>query len=78
MSVTDLRQSVCMGDTYRVGGRRLGAAGLSGDDDLVNGQDCPGGLGGKLDRPALGDQEIQNAVITGVQGAGAILVLATC
>lgn len=59
----------------RVGSGRLRAAGLPGDDDLVDRQDRPGSLGGELDGPALGDQEIQDTLVAGVQSTRGILVL---
>jgi hypothetical protein len=61
--------------TYSVGARRLRATGLSCDDDLVDGEDSPGGLGGELDGPVLGEQEVENAVVLGVQRAGAVVIL---
>lgn len=61
--------------SYGVGSGRLGPSGLSGDDNLVNGQDGPGRLGGKPNGPTLGGQEIQNAILVCVKDARAVVVL---
>lgn len=63
------------GLTYRVGTRRLGTAGLLRDNDLVDGEDCAGSLGGELDGPVLGGKEVQDALLPGVEDAGAVIVL---
>jgi len=61
--------------TYRVRPRGLGAASLSCDDDLVNRQDCAGGLGSELDGPKLGGEQVKNALLSGVQDAVVVVVL---
>jgi hypothetical protein len=61
--------------THRVRSRGLRPAGLPGDDDLINGEDGADGLGGELDRPVLGDEQVKNALFFGIQDTRAILVL---
>ncbi len=61
--------------THRIWSWRLRPASLSRDDDLVYGQDGAGCLGGQFDGPTLGDHEIQNAVVFGVESSGAVVVL---
>lgn len=61
--------------TYRVGSRGLRPACLPGNNNLVNRKNCPRSLGGQLDRPLLGYQEIQDALLFRIQGSGATLVL---
>jgi hypothetical protein len=63
---------------YGVGARRLWTTGLSGDDNLVNRQDCPGCLCGKLDSPLLGHQQVQDALLLSIKSAGVVLVLLGC
>jgi hypothetical protein len=48
---------------------------LSCHDDLVNGQDCAGSLGGKLDSPLLGNEEIEDTLILGIKKSSVIVVL---
>jgi hypothetical protein len=48
---------------------------LPGDNDLVDRQDCAHGLGGQLDGPLLADQQVEDALVLGIQRAGVILVL---
>lgn len=61
--------------THRVGTRGLRPAGLPGNNDLVDGEDGPGGLGGELDGPLLGCQQVQDTLLLSVEGAGVVLVL---
>ena len=62
-------------NTYSVGSRGLRPAGLPGDNDLVDRQDGPHGLGGQLDGPLLADKQVENSLVLGVQRAGIVLVL---
>ena len=48
---------------------------MPGHDDLVDRQDRPGCLGGKFDGPLLGDQQVQDALLPGVENPGVLLVL---
>lgn len=77
--VRDCAGRVCgyltAGATYRVRTGRLGTTGALGHDDLVNGKDGPGGLGGKLDGPVLGDEEVEDALLLRVKNAGVVIVL---
>ena len=64
--------------TYRVGTGGLGTTGLSGDDNLINRKNRPGSLGGELDGPLLGYEEIEDTLLHGIKGAGVVVVLYTC
>lgn len=59
----------------RVGTGGLGTTGLPGDDNLVNRKNRPGSLGGELDSPLLGHEEIENTLLHGVVGTGVVVVL---
>lgn len=61
--------------THLVGSRGLGPAGLPGNNNLVDRENGPGGLRGELDSPLLAHQQVQDALILGVQSARVILVL---
>lgn len=60
---------------YWIGSWGLGTTGLPCHDDLVHRQDGPGGLCCELDCPALGDHQVQDAGILGVQNSSVLLVL---
>lgn len=70
-----LRVSRKQSKTHRVRSRGLWPAGLPSDDDLVDRQDRPGGLGRKLDGPLLGHEQVQDAFVLGVERARVVLVL---
>lgn len=61
-----------------VGTGGLGTTGLSGDDNLINRKNRPGSLGGELDSPLLGYEEIENTLLHGINGTGVVVVLQTC
>ena len=61
--------------TYRVGTWRLWSASLSCHDDLVNRQDCPGGLGSELDGPVLRNEKIEDALVLSVEDTRVVVVL---
>lgn len=61
--------------TYRVLGGRLGPTRLFGDNNLVDGKHCACGLGGELDGPRLGGEEVENAMLAGVKGTRVVVVL---
>jgi hypothetical protein len=61
--------------TYRVGSRGLRPARLTSNNNLIDRQNCPGSLGGQLNRPLLGYQEIQDALLFRIQSSGATLIL---
>ncbi|KAI6767184.1 hypothetical protein HG531_011544 [Fusarium graminearum] len=61
--------------TYRVGSWGLWPTGLSRHDDLVNGQDCASGLGGKLNSPLLGDEKIEDSLVLSIKKTSVVIVL---
>lgn len=54
---------------------RLRSTCLSCDDDLVDGEDGAGCLGGKPDSPRLGDQQVKDAGVFSIKYSGSIIVL---
>ena len=54
---------------------RLRSTCLSRDDDLVDGEDGAGCLGGKPDGPRLGDQQVKDAGVLSIKDASSIIVL---
>jgi len=61
--------------TYRVWTGWLGPARLSSHNNLVNREHRPRRLCSQLDRPLLGNQQVENALLFRVQGSRAALVL---
>ena len=48
---------------------------MFGNNDLVNRENCARGLGGELNCPGFGSQEVENAVLGGVKGSCVVVVL---
>ena len=61
--------------TYRVGTRWLGTTSLAGNNNLVYREHRPCRFRRQLDSPLLRREEVENAVLLGVKGPRAVVVL---
>jgi hypothetical protein len=64
-----------MAIAYSIGSGWFGSSSLSCYNDLVNSKYSPCGFSGKLDSPALSDQQVKDAFILCIQRASLVLVL---